>query len=225
MTDQNPPQQPPWGQQPQSGQYQPQPGYGQQPPPVHQPGYPPPPPPRKKAGKGVLIGCGGLLGLFILILIIVSVAAAAGRKSSGSGSGGAAASSAPAATTAPAGATSSAAPGPTQTTPAAPQYTVAQQQAIQAAQGYLSDGEGFSRAGLIQQLDSPDGSGFTHALAVFAVKHIQVNWDQQAVIAAKGYMSDGEGFSYSSLVQQLDSSYGSGFTYAQAVYAAKAVGL
>jgi len=112
----------------------------------------------------------------------------------------------------------------TSLTPAAPAYTVAQQQAITAAEQYLSDGTGFSRQGLIQQLDSSDGSGFSESLAVFAVNHVQVNWDQQAVDAAKGYMQEG-GFSYSSLVQQLDSPYGSGFTYSQAVYAAQQVGL
>jgi Host cell surface-exposed lipoprotein len=107
----------------------------------------------------------------------------------------------------------------------APSYTEAEQQAITAAQGYLSDGEGFSRAGLISQLSSPDGSGFSAKLATFAADHVTVNWWHQAVISAKGYMSDGEGFSYSGLVDQLDSPDGSQFTYAQAAYAARHVGL
>ncbi len=114
---------------------------------------------------------------------------------------------------------------PQPTTPPAPQYTTAEQQAIDAAEGYLSDGQGFSKAGLIGQLHSPDGNGFSLHLAEFAVDHVQVSWRHQAVIAAKGYMSDGEGFSYDGLVQQLDSPYGSQFTLAQAEYAAKAVGL
>jgi hypothetical protein len=38
-------------------------------------------------------------------------------------------------------------------------------------------------------------------------------------------MSLGEGFSRASLIQQLTSSYGSGFTEAQAEYAANKVGL
>jgi hypothetical protein len=108
--------------------------------------------------------------------------------------------------------------------PAGPQYTVAEQQAIDAAEGYINMGSGFSREGLIQQLDSSAGDGFSRALATFAVNHIKVNWYQQAVESARGYMQMG-GFSYSSLVQQLDSSAGEGFTYAQAVYAAKKVGL
>jgi Host cell surface-exposed lipoprotein len=108
--------------------------------------------------------------------------------------------------------------------PAGPQYTAAEQQAIDAAEGYINMGSGFSRQGLIQQLDSSAGDGFSQTLATFAVNHIKVNWYQQAVESAKGYMQMG-GFSYSSLVQQLDSSAGEGFTYAQAVYAAKKVGL
>lgn len=37
-----------------------------------------------------------------------------------------------------------------------------------------------------------------------AVNHVQVDWNQQAVLAAKGYMQMG-GFSCSGMVQQLDS--------------------
>jgi len=110
-------------------------------------------------------------------------------------------------------------------TKVAPSYTVAQQQAITAAKGYLSMGQGFSKAGLIDQLSSPDGNGFSLKLARFAVEHVKVNWRQQAVIAARGYMSLGEGFSYSGLVEQLDSPDGGQFTVAQAEYAARKVGL
>lgn len=99
----------------------------------------------------------------------------------------------------------------------------ARQQAIEAAQSYLSMG-GFSYAGLIQQLDSSAGNGFTSALATFAVENVQVNWNQQAVDAAKSYMQMG-GFSRTSLIQQLDSSAGNGFTLAQATFAANHVGL
>jgi hypothetical protein len=48
---------------------------------------------------------------------------------------------------------------------------------------------------------------------------VKPEWDQQAVDAAKGYLSLGQGFSRSSLLQQLTSSYGNGFTQAQAQYA------
>jgi Host cell surface-exposed lipoprotein len=45
-----------------------------------------------------------------------------------------------------------------------------------------------------------------------------VNWNEEAVEAAKGYLDTGS-FSRNGLIQQLSSSYGDGFTRAQAVYA------
>jgi hypothetical protein len=97
--------------------------------------------------------------------------------------------------------------------------TVSQQQAVDAAQQYLASDEGFSYEGLLQQLTSSAGNGFSQSDAKFAINHLSpVNWDQQAVEAAKGYLTEG-GFSQSSLLQQLTSSYGSGFTEAQAEYA------
>jgi hypothetical protein len=102
---------------------------------------------------------------------------------------------------------------------------MAQQQALTSAQGYLSDGQGFSKTGLIDQLSSSAGEGFSHSDAVWAVKHSGANWKEQAVISAKGYMSDGQGFSRQGLIDQLSSSAGEGFTLAQATYAADQVGL
>ncbi|MGA9762013.1 MAG: Ltp family lipoprotein [Gaiellaceae bacterium] len=103
--------------------------------------------------------------------------------------------------------------------------TAAQEQAIQSAQSYLSMDSGFSRAGLIGQLSSSAGSGFPKTVAIFAVDHLHVNWNEQAVLSAKGYLSMGTGFSRAGLIDQLSSSAGSGFTHAQAVYAANYVGL
>ena len=103
--------------------------------------------------------------------------------------------------------------------------TPAQLQAVLAAKNYLSMGSGFSRAGLIKQLTSSYGSGFPRAVAVFAVDSLHVNWNEQAVLAAKNYLSIGSGFSRAGLIRQLTSSYGSGFTYAQALYAVHKVGL
>ena len=103
--------------------------------------------------------------------------------------------------------------------------TVAQQQAVESAKNYLSMGSGFSRAGLIKQLTSSYGDSFPEDVAIFAVDHLHVNWNEQAVESAKNYMSTGGGFSRAGLIQQLTSSYGEGFTYAQAVYAANKVGL
>jgi hypothetical protein len=134
---------------------------------------------------------------------------------------------APAATTAPA---STAAPAPTAPpttatpTTTKPSLTPSQQNAIAAAQGYLSEGTGFSQAGLIAQLDSPDGNGYSVADATFAVNSLTVDWNAQAVDAAKGYLQTSS-FSCTDLVQQLDSPDGSQFTPAQAQYAATKVGL
>lgn len=116
-------------------------------------------------------------------------------------------------------------PADTQPVDTGPQYSVAQQQAIDSAQSYLDDEGGFSRLGLIDQLHSQAGEGFSKRLAVFAVDHVQVNWKHQAVLSAESYMQSEPGWSFSSLVDQLDSPYGENFTYAQAVYAAHRVGL
>jgi hypothetical protein len=98
------------------------------------------------------------------------------------------------------------------------------QQAVDAARSYLALGQGFSYAGLLQQLTSGSGSGFTQVQAEYAISYLKPDWDQQAVDAAKGYLKLG-GFSQDSLIQQLTSSAGGGFTQAQAEYAADKVGL
>jgi hypothetical protein len=110
-------------------------------------------------------------------------------------------------------------------TPGPSDMTTEQEQAVQSAKSYLSLGKGFSRAGLIKQLSSSYGEGFPRDVAVFAVDSLNVDWDAQAVASAKSYMSLGTGFSRAGLIQQLSSSYGEGFTQAQASYAADAVGL
>ena len=127
---------------------------------------------------------------------------------------GAAASSAPAAaaSSAPAAAASSAPAAPASSAPASPSMTTAQQQAVDAAEGYLSLGQGFSGQGLLQQLTSSAGNGFSKSDAEFAINYLNPNWDQQAVDSAKGYLSLGQGFSGQGLLQQLTSSAGSEFT-------------
>jgi hypothetical protein len=97
------------------------------------------------------------------------------------------------------------------------------QQAVDSAEGYLSGGQGFSEQGLLQQLTSTAGEGFTEAQADYAISHLHPDWDAQAVDSAKSYLSDGQGFSRSSLIEQLTSSYGAGFTEAQAEYAVNKV--
>jgi hypothetical protein len=101
--------------------------------------------------------------------------------------------------------------------------TFSQQQAVAAAKNYLRT-MAFSRAGLIRQLSSHYGSGFSKADATYAVNHIQVNWNTQAVKAAKNYLRT-MAFSRAGLIRQLESPYGSGFTHAQAVYGVNHTGL
>ena len=96
-------------------------------------------------------------------------------------------------------------------------------QAVDSANSYLSEGQGFSQQGLLQQLTTTAGEGFTEMQAEYAISYLHPDWDAQAVDAAKGYLGDGEGFSRSSLIQQLTSSYGAGFTEAQAEYAVNKV--
>jgi hypothetical protein len=107
--------------------------------------------------------------------------------------------------------------------PATPNYTVAQQNAIESAKSYLSM-SGFSRAGLISQLTSKYGEAFKVVDGVFAVNHIKVDWNKEAVQSAKSYLSMSS-FSRTGLIQQLSSSSGEQFTIAQATYAANQVGL
>lgn len=157
------------------------------------------------------------------LVAAAAIAAAAITGCSGTASTHTAATSAPppaVATTAPA--------APADTTPPAPQLTPQQKQVITAAAGYLTDGQGFSEAGLYHQLTSSYGEGFSPRLARWVLHRINasgaVSWNHQAVLAAKGYMNDGQGFSCSGLVEQLTSSYGDQFTPAQAQHAARAVG-
>jgi hypothetical protein len=65
-------------------------------------------------------------------------------------------------------------------------------------------------------LSSQYGEGYTKAEAIYAVNHIDVNWNEQACKAAKNYLST-QHFSRANLIQQLESSYGDGYTHAQAV--------
>lgn len=115
------------------------------------------------------------------------------------------------------------APAPTHAAPPKPALTTSQEQAIESAESYLQMG-GFSRAGLIDQLTSQYGEGFSEADAVYAVDHVTVDWNQQAVESAKSYLQMG-GFSRASLIDQLTSPYGEKFTLAEATYAADHVGL
>jgi hypothetical protein len=105
----------------------------------------------------------------------------------------------------------------TEEAPPEPEFTVAQEEAIESALSYL-DYAGFSKKGLIEQLKY---EGFTPSQAKFAVNAIKVNWRQEAVESAQSYL-DYSGFSRQGLIDQLEYE---GFTPAQAAYAANKVGL
>ena len=57
---------------------------------------------------------------------------------------------------------------------------------------------------------------------MFAVDHIDVNWDAEAVEAAKSYLDSGS-FSKQGLIDQLSSEYGEGFSHEVAVKAVNKV--
>lgn len=102
-------------------------------------------------------------------------------------------------------------------TPAAPEYTVSQEQAIGKAEDYLSY-SAFSKSGLIDQLEF---EGFSNSDAKFAVEHIAVDWNEQAAKKAKEYL-DFSSFSRSGLIDQLEFD---GFSAKQAKHGADSVGL
>jgi len=97
-----------------------------------------------------------------------------------------------------------------------------QNNAVRSAKQYLSM-EGFSRSGLIRQLSSDDGDGYTVADATVAVDSLNIDWNKEAVKSAKQYLSI-EGFSCKGLIQQLSSSAGDGYTVSQATYGARQAG-
>lgn len=105
---------------------------------------------------------------------------------------------------------------------AAEGLTGAQKNAVRSAKQYLSIG-GFSRNGLIDQLSSDAGDGYSVADATVAVDSLNVDWDKQAVRAAKQYLSI-SGFSCKGLIQQLSASAGDKYTKSQATYGAKQAG-
>lgn len=118
---------------------------------------------------------------------------------------------------------SSAAPAesaPAQVAPA-PGLTTAQQNAVGAAENYLSF-TGFSRTGLIGQLEFDQ---YATAEAEVAVADLEargaVDWNAEAVQAAQDYLSFTT-FSRQGLIDQL---VFDGFTIEQATPAATAVGL
>lgn len=97
-----------------------------------------------------------------------------------------------------------------------------QKNAVRSAKQYLSI-QGFSRSGLIQQLSSDAGDGYSVADATAAVDSLNVDWNKQAVRSAKQYLSI-MGFSCKGLIEQLSSSAGDRYTVGEATYGARQAG-
>ena len=95
--------------------------------------------------------------------------------------------------------------------------TVSQANALESAESHL-DFTGFSRSGLIEQLEF---EGYSTADATFAVDTVTVDRAEQAARSAKSSM-DFSSFSRSSLIDQLEFE---GHTSEQAEYGADSVGL
>lgn len=100
--------------------------------------------------------------------------------------------------------------------------TAAELNARRSAISYL-EMTGFSREGLIQQLSSEYGSGYSREDAEAAVDSLDVDWRQNALRSAKQYL-DMTGFSCSRLIEQLSSEHGSKYTLEEAEYGASAAG-
>ena len=97
-----------------------------------------------------------------------------------------------------------------------------QQNAVRSAQQYLNM-TGFSRKGLIEQLSSGAGEGYSVADATAAVDSLSVDWNENAAKSARQYLNM-SGFSCKGLIGQLSSSAGSNYTVAQATYGAREAG-
>ncbi|WP_281700956.1 Ltp family lipoprotein [Acetobacter malorum] len=100
--------------------------------------------------------------------------------------------------------------------------TPVQRNAVRSATSYLSMSS-FSRDGLIQQLSSDAGEGYSVVDATIAVDSLDVDWNENAVRSAKEYLKM-SGFSCKGLIQQLSSSAGDKYTLKQATYGAHQAG-
>lgn len=105
---------------------------------------------------------------------------------------------------------------------AAPSLTGPQNNAARSAEQYLSI-QGFSRKGLIFQLSSGAGDGYSVEDATAAVDSLTVDWNENAAKSAKQYLSM-QGFSCHGLIEQLSSSAGDKYTPSQASYGAHQAG-
>jgi hypothetical protein len=107
-------------------------------------------------------------------------------------------------------------------TPAQASLTPAQVNAVRSAEQYLAM-TGFSRKGLINQLSSDAGEGYSVSDATAAVDSLNVDWNENAARSARQYLQM-TGFSCKGLIEQLSSSAGEKYTVAQATYGARQAG-
>jgi hypothetical protein len=89
-----------------------------------------------------------------------------------------------------------------------PTTTAGQRNALNSAESYLET-QAFSKTGLVKQLKF---EGYSIADARWAARHVEVDWNAQAVKSARDYL-DTQSFSREGLTQQLRFE---GFTHAQA---------
>lgn len=101
--------------------------------------------------------------------------------------------------------------------PVAPEETVAQANARESAESYISF-SGFSRTGLIEQLEF---EGYSNEDATYAVDVLEVDWNEQAARSAESYL-EFSSFSRQGLIDQL---MYEGYTQEQAEHGANSVGL
>ena len=95
--------------------------------------------------------------------------------------------------------------------------TIGQRNALGKARSYLSLESGFSKEGLVDQLEY---EGFSESEAQWAVERCGADWDEQAAIKARRYL-DLSPMSRSRLADQLEYE---GFTSSEIAYALDAVG-
>ena len=175
---------------------------------------------KTKYGKGCLV----LIGIIVVLMIIGAIAGQGERTAppSNTVAKDKASSETTAAADAPAGSNQvTAATAEPESAPSVGLFGP-QANAARSAQQYI-DMTGFSRRGLIEQLSSDAGNGYSAADATAAVDSLTVDWNEQAVRSAKQYL-DMTGFSCSALIEQLSSDAGSKYTKAQARFGAEKAG-
>ncbi len=112
---------------------------------------------------------------------------------------------------------------PTAEVPTAKPVSAEQRNAVRSAQSYLRNGA-FSRKGLIEQLSSDAGDGYSLEASTYAVDSLNIDYNEQAVKSAQSYLRNGA-FSRKGLIEQLSSDAGDGYTRSQAAYGASEAGL